>query len=54
MLLASKVMAGAAVDLFEKPEMIDMAKDELALRLGGQAYRSAIPDGVAPRPISKL
>ncbi|MDR1966869.1 MAG: amidohydrolase, partial [Synergistaceae bacterium] len=39
MLLASKVMAGAAVDLFEKPEMIDMAKDELALRLGGQAYR---------------
>ena len=54
MLLAGKVMAGAVVDVMERPEVLKAAKEELTFRLAGDVYQSAIPDGVKPRPISKL
>lgn len=54
LMLAAKTMAGAAVDLFEDKTLIDKAKEELAERLAGDVYKSAIPDGVEPQPISKL
>lgn len=54
LMLAAKTIAGAAVDLFEDKTLIDKAKEEFAERLGGDAYISAIPDGVKPQPISKL
>ena len=54
LLLAAKVIAGAAVDALENPEIITAAKAEFDRRLDGQTYRSAIPAEVMPRPISKL
>jgi aminobenzoyl-glutamate utilization protein B len=54
MILAAKTMAGAAIDALESPEMIERAKAELAERLNGATYRSAIPANVMPKPISKL
>lgn len=54
LLLAAKTIAGAAADLFEDTSLIDKAKQEFTERLGGDVYRSAIPDGVKPQPISKL
>lgn len=54
LMLAAKVMAGAAADLLEQPETIARAKAELDERLGGHTYKCAIPDEVKPRPISKL
>jgi aminobenzoyl-glutamate utilization protein B len=54
MILAAKVIACSAIDAFESPEIIKKAKDELAERLDGRAYSCAIPDGVNPKPISKL
>jgi aminobenzoyl-glutamate utilization protein B len=54
MILAAKAMAGACVDLIEKPALVEQAKAELASRLGGRSYKSAIPPEVKPRPIGKL
>ncbi|MDR3332007.1 MAG: amidohydrolase [Synergistaceae bacterium] len=54
MMLAAKVMAGTAVDVMEKPDVIKRASDELASRLNGDSYRCAIPLDVKPRPISRL
>jgi aminobenzoyl-glutamate utilization protein B len=54
MLLAAKVMAGAIADALESPGIIENAKAELAERLGGETYRSAIPADVIPKAISKL
>jgi aminobenzoyl-glutamate utilization protein B len=54
MILAAKVMAGAIADALESPEIIEKAKAELAERLEGEKYRSAIPADVTPKAISKL
>lgn len=54
MMLAAKVMAGAIVDVLENPDIIGDAEAEMKDRLNGQVYRSAIPDGLMPKPISKL
>ena len=54
LILAAKVMACSCVDLLEKPEIAEKAKVELAERLEGHSYKSAIPQGVKPRPIGKL
>ncbi|MDR1651322.1 MAG: amidohydrolase, partial [Synergistaceae bacterium] len=54
MILAAKTMAGGVADALESPEIIRSAKAELTERLGGETYRSAIPDDVMPRAISKL
>lgn len=38
MMLASKVLAATAKDLFESPELIQKAKEELAMKLEGKKY----------------
>ncbi len=45
---AAKVLACSAVDLFEKPEIIEAAKTELKERLDGEEYLCPIPDGAEP------
>lgn len=54
MLLAAKTLAGAAVDLLEKPELVEKARQEFEKRLDGQTYRCAIPNDVVPKPIRLL
>jgi aminobenzoyl-glutamate utilization protein B len=54
MSLAAKVIAGACIDVFEHPEIAEKAKAELKEQLGSNVYRSAIPQQVKPRAISKL
>lgn len=54
MLMAAKVMAASAVDVFENPALAQTAKAELKERLGPYAYTCAIPDSVKPKPIGKL
>jgi aminobenzoyl-glutamate utilization protein B len=54
MILAAKAISGAIADVLLSPGILDKAKEELTDRLNGERYRSAIPDGVMPRPIGKL
>jgi len=53
-ILASKVIAGACIDVLENPEIAEKAKAELKRRLEDRPYKSAIPQNVKPRAISKL
>lgn len=50
MLLAGKVMAASAIDLFLNPDKIEAAKEEHKERLNGQTYETLMPDGVEPKP----
>ena len=52
MIFACKGMAGAAIDLFENPDLLRKAKEEHAERMNHQAYTCPIPQGVKPRGIS--
>lgn len=45
---ASQVLAAAAVDLFERPELAQAAKEEHNHRLGGVKFVSPIPKDVKP------
>jgi aminobenzoyl-glutamate utilization protein B len=54
LLLAAKVIAGSVIDVFENPELLNLAKEELSMRLGGEVYRCAIPDDVKPRAIGRI
>jgi aminobenzoyl-glutamate utilization protein B len=54
LVLAAKVLAGACIDLLERPGIVEKAKEEWQQRLAGQIYRSAIPPEVKPRPIGKI
>ncbi len=51
LIFAAKTMAGAAIDFFEDPELIDEAKEEMRQTLDGETYRCPIPDGVRPRAL---
>jgi len=51
-LLAGQAMAGLAIDLIEKPELLKEAKEEHQKRLKGGKYECPIPKGVKPRIIS--
>lgn len=51
LLYAAKAMAGAAVDLFEDPAVIEEAKAEMEETLEGDTYHCPIPDGCRPRAI---
>jgi len=53
-LYAGKVMAGAAVDLLENPELLQKAKDEKAKKLNGAGYTCPIPKDVEPTPMGKM
>jgi len=41
-------MAGSALDLFTKPELIEKAKKEQKERIKGQTYICPIPDDIMP------
>lgn len=51
-LIAGQAMAGVAIDLIEKPELLEKAKEEHKARLKGVKYECPIPKGVKPRIIS--
>ena len=51
---AAQVLAGAAVDLLENPQLRQAAKDEHTARLCGATYRCPIPAGVKPRAVNQL
>ncbi len=48
MLYAGKVMAAAAAEFMQKPELVRKAKDEFKQRRSRVDYRSPIPDGLKP------
>lgn len=48
MLYAGKVLAGAAIDLLEKPELIEEAKKEHAMRVGPGGYEPLMAADVKP------
>ena len=50
LLLAGKVIASAAVELFENPELIALAKAEFEKKTAG-GYVSPIPDGEYAKPV---
>jgi aminobenzoyl-glutamate utilization protein B len=45
---AGKVIAMTALDLLEKPDLLEKAKTEYTKRLGGAVYKSPIPEEVKP------
>ena len=51
MAYASKVMAATAMELIEKPELIEKATAEWKERVG-DGYVCPIPKGVVPRSIT--
>lgn len=51
LIYAAKAMAGAAVDMFEDPAVIEEAKAEMEETLEGDSYHCPIPDGCRPRAI---
>ncbi|MBO4819076.1 MAG: amidohydrolase [Firmicutes bacterium] len=50
-LQAAKVLACSAIDLFEKPEVLAAAKEELSKRVEGKVYICPIPQGAVPTAI---
>lgn len=48
-LYAAKVMAGTAVDLFENPELVEEAKNELEERLEGHPFQSLMHKDTKPK-----
>ena len=50
MLTASRVLAGAAIDIINSPHTISQAKEELKRRAGAESYICPIPSGT-PFPI---
>lgn len=53
LLYAGKVIAAAAIDMLENPDLIEDAKKEYMLRMKSEKY-IPIPFEVMPRPIDKL
>jgi len=49
LIYAGKVMAMTALDIIEKPELLQRAKTEWKESLGGEVYRSAIPADIMPK-----
>lgn len=52
MLFAGKVMAATAIDMYEHPDLIEKAKEELAKRVGPDGYIAPIPAGIRPMAIN--
>jgi aminobenzoyl-glutamate utilization protein B len=48
LIFASKVISGSALDLIQKPELLEKAKEELERRLGGRAYKPPVPKNHPP------
>lgn len=51
LLYAAKAMAGAAIDMYEDPTVIEAAKEDMLETLDGDTYLCPIPDGCKPRAI---
>ena len=51
LIYAAKAMAGAAIDMYEDPALIDEAKLEMEETLDGDTYLCPIPDGCKPRAL---
>ncbi|MBR2521186.1 MAG: amidohydrolase [Oscillospiraceae bacterium] len=51
MLFGAKVLAEAAVELVEKPELLEAAKEEFKASMKGKTYKCPIPEGLpVPQP----
>ncbi|HIH88999.1 TPA: amidohydrolase, partial [Candidatus Bathyarchaeota archaeon] len=48
LIFASKTMAGAALDLFTKSELLAEAREEHAKKMQGRKYRCAVPEEIGP------
>jgi len=48
LIFAAKTIAGAALDLMTKPELLEKVQDEFKERMKGMTYRPPIPDDVKP------
>jgi aminobenzoyl-glutamate utilization protein B len=48
MLLAAKILAATAYDLYTRPEIVAAAKQEHARRIGKERYRSLLEPGQKP------
>jgi len=48
LIFAAKTIAGSALDLLTRLELVERARDELSERLQGRKYRCPIPDDVFP------
>lgn len=48
MLTAGKVLAMTAIDIFNNPEIVEVAKKELVKKLDGEQYKCPIPKGIEP------
>ncbi len=52
MMVAAKAMAGAAIDLYRSPELLQRAREDLKTTMAGQKYVTLIPEGQkAPKTI---
>lgn len=51
MLLAGKVIAGAAIDLLNAPDILAQAQEEHRKATGGQSYQPLIPDRISPQDV---
>ena len=51
LIYAAKAMAGAAIDMYEDPALIEEAKAEMEETLDGDTYLCPIPDGCKPRAL---
>ena len=52
LIYAGKVLASSAIKLIDDPKLVEEAKKEHALRLGGASFKSPIPDDVRPSALS--
>lgn len=48
MTTVAKIISTTGYDLLTKPEIIEEAKGELNQRLGGQTYKTLLPDDAKP------
>ncbi|MFP3952041.1 MAG: amidohydrolase [Candidatus Bathyarchaeia archaeon] len=48
LLFAAKVIAGSALDLITRPELLEKAKRDHEERLGGRTYETPLPKGLEP------
>lgn len=53
MLLAGKVMAAAAIEALQSPELLAEAKADFEARLGGESYDCLVPAEIKPPQMSK-
>lgn len=52
-IFASKVMAGTVVDLLNRPELLNTAREEWLRQMKGKVYQSPLPEGARP-PLDQL